>query len=94
MLEHAVEGGDVADQRGGDRIEAEHDHGHEELQQHLHHHLERMEDHGAGNVDPLRAVVDLVEAAPQEANVVSSPVPGVDDAAQDEVAGRRAAGDA
>jgi hypothetical protein len=45
-------------------------------------------------VDPLRAVVQLVEAAPQKADVVRGPVPGVGDGAQHGIADDRATRDA
>jgi len=43
VLEHAMEGRDHADPGRGQRVEPERQHGDEQLQQHLHDHLERME---------------------------------------------------
>ena len=53
-----------------------------------------MKDERAGDVDPLRAVMDLVETTPEKADVVRRAVPRVDDAFQDEDADERAADDA
>jgi hypothetical protein len=36
-----------------------------------------MKDERAGDIDPLRAVVDLVETTPEKADVVRRAVPGV-----------------
>ena len=65
VLEDAVQRRHHAGQRSSQRIEPEHQHGDEQLNHHLHHHLERVEQHRAGDVDALRAVVDLMADAPQ-----------------------------
>lgn len=56
--------------------------------------LERVEDHVAGDVEPLRRVVHLMERAPHEGDVVASAVIAVREELDGEKPHERAAGDA
>ena len=75
VLEDSVDGR-ITDQRRRERLEAQHDDGDEELQQpDLQHHLERVKDHRARDVDAARTVVELVDQAPEGGHVVYGAMP-------------------
>lgn len=90
VLEHAVDGGDVAGQGRSQRFGPEDAYGGEQLQRHLQDDLGRMEQHRSANVDAIGAVVDLVGGAPGQGHVVQRAAPRVHDRRQDGIARQRA----